>query len=226
MALSEASANEVLAEAEKSGKILMVGQVLRFMPAYVAAASVVRSGELGAIRMSWFRRHCARPSWGGWLTNAARSGGGIFDLLIHDVDFSIWLFGEPSSVTAVSPPGTGQDGLIGATFRYNDSGPVVIEGGWHAQGPYPFSMSFTISGDQGTLEYSSAGRPLTLWRAGAGAGSSSHGEVVPLPDVDGFQQEIKYFADCVAYHRQPEKCPPGESAAAVKVALRMLQARV
>ena len=214
LALSEAAANEIVQEAERSGKILMTGHVLRFFPAYVEAARRVRNGDLGAIRMSWFRRHCARPGWGGWLMDPARSGGGIYDLLIHDVDFSIWLFGEPSSMTAA-----GSAGLIGATFRYENSGPVVIEGGWHAQGPYPFSMSFTISGEQGTLEFSSAGRPLTLYRGGA-----EEGEVLPIPELDGFQQELSYFADCVSANRQPDRCPPRQSAAAVKVALSMLEA--
>ncbi len=215
LALTEAAANEVLQEAKKSGRILMTGQVLRFLPAYAEAARLVRSGVLGPIRMSWFRRHCAKPAWGGWLTDPARSGGGIFDLLIHDVDYAIWLFGEPASITAA-----GSGGLLGATFIYPDSGPVVIEGGWHAQGPYPFSMSFTIAGEHGTLEFSSQGCPLTLSRAGAAAG-----EIVPVEETDGFQQELRYFADCVANNRQPEKCPPGESAVAVKVALRMLEAR-
>jgi predicted dehydrogenase len=214
LALTGAAANEVLREAERSGRILMTGQVLRFLPAYSEAARLVRSGSLGAIRMSWFRRNCAKPSWGGWLTDPARSGGGIFDLLIHDVDYSILLFGEPAAIIAA-----GSGGLISATFTYAGSGPVVIEGGWHAQGPYPFSMSFSIAGEEGTLEFSSAGCPLTLFRAGGSAP-----EIVPLPDVDGFEQELRYFAECVASNRQPEKCPPRESAAAVKVALHMLEA--
>jgi predicted dehydrogenase len=214
MALTEASANEVLREAERSGRILMTGQVLRFLPAYAEAARLVRSGALGPIRMSWFRRHCAKPSWGGWLADPARSGGGIFDLLIHDVDYSVWLFGEPAAITAA-----GSGGLISATFQYGDTGPVVIEGGWHAQGPYPFSMSFTIAGRDGTLEFSSAGCPLTLSRAGADAT-----EVVAVEDGDGFTQELAFFADCVASNRQPEHCPPRESAIAVKVALSMLEA--
>jgi predicted dehydrogenase len=214
LSLTEAAASEVVREAEKSGKILMTGHVLRFLPAYVEAARLVKSGELGPIRMSWFRRHCAKPSWGGWLTDASRSGGGIFDLLIHDVDFSIWLYGEPASMTAA-----GSSGLIAGTFQYAVSGPVVIEGGWHAQGPYPFAMSFTIAGEKGTLEFSSASCPLTLSRAGA-----ESTEMVPVPETDGFEQELRYFADCVQTGRQPEKCPPSQSALAVKVALGMLEA--
>jgi predicted dehydrogenase len=214
LALTEASANDVLREAEVSGRILMTGQVLRFLPAYAEAARRVRKGELGEIRMSWFRRNCARPSWGGWLTDPARSGGGIFDLLIHDVDFAISLFGEPSRITAA-----GSGGLISATFAFPTVGPAVIEGGWHAQGPFPFSMSFTIAGDRGTLDFGSLGRPLTLSRAGAAAP-----EVLAVPNVDGFEQEIRYFAECVEFNRQPDRCPPRESAMAVKVALKMLEA--
>jgi len=214
MAMTEAAAEEVLREAEKCGRILMTGHVLRFFPAYVEAARAVKAGELGPIQMCWFRRHCAKPSWGGWLTDPARSGGGIFDLLIHDVDCSIWMFGEPHSISAAKSAG-----LVAATFRYQAGGPVVVvEGGWHAQGPYPFSMSFTIVGEQGTLEFSSAKCPLTLSRAGAASP-----EVVTLPEYDGFEQEVRYFADCVAGNRQPEKCPPRESAMAVKVALSMLK---
>lgn len=219
LALTEAAANDVVREAERSGKILMTAHVVRFLPAYSEAARLVRSGALGPIRMSWFRRHCAKPAWGGWLTDPSRSGGGIFDLLIHDVDFAIWLFGEPASITAAGCGGKAQSGLLAATFHYAASGPVVIEGGWHAQGPYPFSMSFTIAGENGTLEFSSAGRPLTLSKAGAAAT-----EIVAVPEVEGFEQELRYFVDCVASNHAPERCPPRESATAVKVALSMLEA--
>ena len=51
-------------------------------------------------------------------------------------------------------------------------------------------------------------------------------QVVPVPEYDGFEEEIRYFAECVGLNRRPEKCPPKDSAAAVKVALSMLGARV
>ena len=47
-------------------------------------------------------------------------------------------------------------------------------------------------------------------------------EPAPLPEYDAFEQELRYFADCAASNRQPERCPPRESALAVKVALSML----
>ena len=180
MALSVKDTDDILREAEKSGKILMTGHVLRFFPSYVEAArAICRTGDLDEAhpKMSWFRRHCAKPSWGGWLTNSARSGGGIFDLLIHDVDYAGWLFGEPSSITAAGSGGHDSDGLIAATLRYRGpSGPVVIEGGWHAEGPYPFSMSFmNRPGRKVTLEYPVRPRlPVDVLRVQAGRQSQTN----------------------------------------------------
>ncbi len=49
LALSLDSADRILEAAEKSGKILMVAQVLRFWPQYRAAYEIARSGELGQL---------------------------------------------------------------------------------------------------------------------------------------------------------------------------------
>jgi hypothetical protein len=43
--------------------------------------------------------------------------------------------------------------------------------------------------------------------------------------VDPFRAEIEYFLDCCRNERRPEQCPPAESAAAVKVASLMVDAR-
>ena len=166
MALDGATADELLAEARKSGRLLMTGQVLRFIGAYRKTAEHVKSGVLGAVRSALFRRRCAAPAWSKWLGDPARSGGGVFDLLIHDVDYCVHLLGRPAAVSA-----TGYEKLdrgidvILAEFHYPGIGSVVITGGWHHPKSYPFSMEFTIVGDSGTLEYSSDGRPLALYGA-------------------------------------------------------------
>src|SRR5215468_2837104 len=47
IALTAEDADAILAAAERSGRMLMVGLVLRFWPEYVALGSLVDSGELG-----------------------------------------------------------------------------------------------------------------------------------------------------------------------------------
>ena len=220
MALDGAGADQLLDEAHKSGRLLMTGQVLRFIGAYRKTAERVKSGALGSVRSALFRRRCAAPAWSQWLSDPAKSGGGVFDLLIHDVDFCIHLFGRPAAVSALGyenlPRGID---LILAEFHYPSIGSVAIAGGWHHPKAYPFSMEFTVVADGGTLDYSSDGRPLALY------GAQGDKQVLDSAEDDWFAEELKYFVDCASHGRKPELCPPEESAMAVKLARLMIESR-
>ena len=154
------------------------------------------------------------------MHDASKSGGGVFDLLIHDVDFSIYAFGLPETLSAVGyedMPG-GID-WIEARLHYPSGAIVTITGGWHHVKSYPFSQEFTIVSDGGTLEFNSLVRPLTLYR------SDGEVETPPLSETDIFQQELEYFLACASKGRRPDRCPPEESAAAVKLMRLMLESR-
>jgi predicted dehydrogenase len=219
IALDGAGADAMLEAAGRSGRILMAAQVLRFFPMYRALAEIVRSGRLGPVRTALFRRRCAAPDWSPWMNDKSASGGGVFDLLIHDVDMALHLFGLPESVSA-----TGYEDLprgidsITAQFHYPAMS-AVITGGWHHPKSYPFSMEYTVVADGGTIEYSSAGREPAIY------GADGSKEQLRLEDKDGYLAEIEYFVECCRYGRQPELCLPAESAAAVKVTRLMLEAR-
>jgi predicted dehydrogenase len=219
MALDGETADRMIAEAERSGRLLMTAQVLRFLPSYAAAAEIVKSAQLGAVRSAIFRRRCAAPAWTKWLSDPGQSGGGVFDLLIHDVDYCIHLFGAPAAVSAAGyedmPRGID---IIVAQFHYPELD-VVITGGWHHPKAYPFSAEFTVVADGGTLEYNTAGSPLTLYQAD---GVSAP---VTVEERDGFAAELEYFVACAASGSKPVRCPPKDSAMAVRLALKMLESR-
>jgi len=80
-------------------------------------------------------------------------------------------------------------------------------------------MEFTLVSDGGTLEYNSAGRPLTLYQA------DGVETAVALDDVDGFQAELEYFVACASAGHKPERCPPEDSAKAVRLTRTMLESR-
>ncbi len=220
MALNAEDAEEMLAEAKTANRILMTGQVLRFIASYRGASEIVRSQRLGAVHSALFRRRCAAPAWSKWLATPEKSGGGVFDLLIHDIDYCLHLFGKPESVSAQGYVRLerGIDWIL-AQFHYPGVGSVVVTGGWHHPKAYPFSMEFTIVADGGTLEFSSAGQPLTLYSAGGDA------DPVPGSDADPFESELSYFIECASTGRQPALCPPEESAQAVRLAQYMLKSR-
>jgi predicted dehydrogenase len=220
MALSGEECDRILAAARASGRALMTAQVVRFIPAYRAAADRIRAGTLGPVRAAIFRRRCAAPAWSAWLHKKELSGGGVFDLLIHDLDFAVHLFGKPEAVSAVGAEdlARGIDWVTAELF-YPAWGAAVVSGGWHHPKAFPFSMEYTIVADCGTLEFSSAGVAPTLYRADGEA------EPLNLAPTDGYQAELEYFVECCRAGRRPDFCPPEESAAAVKLARLVEEAR-
>lgn len=215
LALTAAEAEKVAREAELCGRILMVAQVLRFMPAYVIARD--RLTAFGPIRNASFRRRCAAPAWSAWLTDTARSGGGAFDLLIHDVDYARWLFGLPQRIAAdgAVDEHRGID-LVNAQLDYPGFA-VTVSGGWYLTSAYPFSMEFTIAAEDGVLEWS--GGVLTEYRA---AGEPL---VIDLPKDDPFESELAHFHNCAVAGRASQICPVSESVDAVRLMEQIIRKR-
>lgn len=213
MALNGAEAREMTGAAQAAGKILMSAQVLRFFPAYLPLIEAVESGRLGRVHHALFRRRCAAPGWSAWLANKRLSGGGVFDLLIHDIDMMLVCFGKPDAVSAWGEENLerGID-LLTAQFHYPGLGSVTVTGGWHHPKSYPFSMEYTVVGEHGALDYSSCGRPPTWY------GNGGEAEECVLSPKDGYQAEIEYFVNCCLTGRQPARCTPESSAVAVELA--------
>jgi predicted dehydrogenase len=215
MALDRAAADRMIEEADRQGRILMVAQVLRYWPQYVALREALRGGALGAVRTAKFLRVSATPGWGGWLLDPARSGGGIFDLLIHDVDICLHLFGKPESVAATGVVNmTGIDSLVANLF-YADGLTASITGGWFPE-PLPFQMAFSVEMECGKLDWISTGGALTL---SAADGATRE---LPVRETDAYAAEIADFVDCCRTGRPSEICPPRESADAVAL-MRLLE---
>ncbi len=75
MALTNDECLRMMEAADESGKILMIGQVLRFWPEYMALLAFVKGAEYGAVRQATFTRRCSLPDWSKWLPDETRSGG-------------------------------------------------------------------------------------------------------------------------------------------------------
>jgi predicted dehydrogenase len=206
MALDTASCHRMIAEAERRDRVLMVAHVLRFSPAYMALEHALAKET---VRAASFRRQCGEPYWTAWLGDPARSGGGVFDLMIHDVDMAFHLFGAPQAISA-----TGSGDLMTAQLYYPNDLAVEIAGGWYTRG-FPFWMEYTIATDRATFHYSS---------------QDGHARVYPeapfaTETADGYAAEIAYFADCVRDRKKPDRCEPRESAEAVRLTLALIAAR-
>jgi predicted dehydrogenase len=211
MALTSSDCDQILEAANKSGRVFMVGHVLRFMFPYRYAASFVNS-VCGTVNACTMKRKTGYPQWSEWLSHEQYSGGAIFDLLIHDIDQALKLFGRPSTVTAVSD---GEIDTMQGSLRYSNGLQVKIEGGWYSP-EVPFSAGFKISGKDAVLVYEGGKLEISL---------STGKQAVDITAHDEYLDQIAYFINCCRSNVVPELCPPVESAQAVKIATLLKASR-
>jgi predicted dehydrogenase len=99
-AMNTAQAVDMLNEAKKSGKLLMIGFTKRYTSKIIAVKKLVDDGVLGTIysTRAAFLRRAGNP--GGWFADVKRSGGGpLIDLGVHNIDQIRYLMGKPKAVT-------------------------------------------------------------------------------------------------------------------------------
>jgi predicted dehydrogenase len=208
MALTVEDCGRMLEAGKRNkGVVLMVAHVLRFWPAYRVLHEAVAGGTYGAIRSARFARRSGLPSWGPWLLRPEESGGAPLDLLVHDYDQALRLFGAPESATART---VGSPNVIECSLRYPGGLEVAVAGGWYTDN-IPFAMEFDLQASEFELRYVNDHLQLL------------HPPAVPteiaLPQEDPYASQIAYFLDCCRNGRAPVECPPESSAKAVELAL-------
>jgi predicted dehydrogenase len=210
MALTSADADRMIAAAHDNRVELMAAQCVRFWPEYTYLREMVETGHLGRLLRSDFARRSAQPawSWQGWMNDARRSGGAIFDLHIHDVDFVNYLLGLPVQVyaTGVRTAASGGYDLISALFTY-DEGPVVsIDAGWYLTPAYRFNSSFQAVFEGGIVRYDGMSRPTLSVFYNDRAEPDN-----PAVSGDAYFLELAYFTGRLAAAERGASAHPPES---------------
>jgi predicted dehydrogenase len=212
MALNTDDCSRMIRAARNAGRVLMIGQVLRFWPEYATLREAIESERFGIVRSVEFRRSAGLPDWSRWLPREERSGGAVVDLLVHDIDQAIALFGMPETVSARS---LGAVDTIDAALSYTNGVEVRIKGGWLAPGE-KFSMGFEMVAEHGTLRLDGTGLTFT---------DESGTQPVRTEEGDGYQRELAYFAECCRRNLKPDRCPPEQSAQGIALALVLKESR-
>jgi predicted dehydrogenase len=223
LALTVEDAEAILAAAERSRKIFMVGLVLRFWPEYVALGRLVERGELGRPKAVFAQRLSPPADWAEWLGDREQSGGTAVDLMIHDFDQMNALLGAPRSVYASEP----EPGHVHAVVEY-DGGSGIAEGSMAMPRSYPFSSDIRVLGERGVAEYGFSAAPVE-GEGNIGASSSARGlrvypvdgelRVEPVESADPWGPEIEEFVSCLEAGRQPEQGTGDQALLALKVSL-------
>lgn len=203
-------------------RTLMVGHVVRFMPAWQELKELIDSQKYGLLEFLSLSRFSGIPSWGQWKDNLhhfGSTGGALFDLVVHDIDFAQWACGIPDEIKATYLSGKLSNHDYVSTFwNYkNKQLQVKIEGGNTFHGQYPFQASFSARFQNASIFYSSL-TPAHIHIA-------TDIETINLPVEDaneGFARELNYFIECVVDHKSPDLCHPSSALNTIDICYRHL----
>ncbi len=144
---------KMCALAAEKKKVLSVGYVVREMKEYQRLRDTVRSGRLGKLNFLSLSRITGVPAWGNWRDPEfiKASGGALFDLVSHDVDFARYCLGEPGEILADRVLCREFHGnMVQAVLRY-PGWDVRVEGGFVSPPTFPFRRNYTAYFEEGTL---------------------------------------------------------------------------
>jgi predicted dehydrogenase len=225
IALTPEDADAIVRAADESGRVFMVGLVLRFWPEYVELGRRLAAGELGRPLAISTHRLSPPADWNDWMGDSSLSGGVAVDLLVHDFDQMNRLLGKAKSVFAVEPT----PGHVVATVAY-DGADGIAEGSMRMPGSYPFSSNIRVLCEGGVAEYAFRATPAAEGEGNIGGVDPSVGglrlyrpeaepETIVLEAVDPWGPEIAHFVECVERGRAPEEATGQQARDALLVSL-------
>jgi UDP-N-acetylglucosamine 3-dehydrogenase len=217
MAPTVADCDQILEAARQAAGFFMVGHICRFDPRVTLAKQAIDEGRIGQIVSMHARRNLSVKIGRLVLDSiSALMGDGI-----HDGDLMLWFSqARPVSVYAQEiHPGRNKYPDGGWAMARLDNGAIaVIESIWHLpeSSPYQIDARLEVIGTTGAL-YINCGEAGLEIHDGEG---NRRPDTLYWPNVFGqrfgiLRAELRYFADCVAAGRRPERITPEESRAAV-----------
>ncbi len=208
---------ELIALAEKKGVVLMVAHVVRFMPPYRMLKEWIGQRKYGKLIFLSLTRFSGIPEWGEWKDKQlayGSSGGALFDLVIHDIDYARDVAGEPHHISANYLPGKlSAHDYLNAAWTYDNSDLFVrIEGGNIFHAAFPFQAGFMALFERASILYSTSKPDRIL------VSDDRQTEEILTGSLDtGYYDEIDYFAQCMEENRKPAVCLPESSLAAIRL---------
>ncbi|MDQ7761221.1 oxidoreductase [Xanthomonas sontii] len=178
--LDVAEAQQVLAQAQRVGRIVSVFQNRRWDGDFLGVRALLEAGTLGEIAEfhSHFDRH--RPQVGDrWREHALPGSGLWFDLGPHLLDQALQLFGPPQSLQAdlaLQRPGAQTVDYVHAVLRYPRLRVVLHAGSLVAAN----GLRFALHGSGGSYVKHGLDTQEAQLRAGVAPGAPGWGED-PLP---------------------------------------------
>ncbi len=204
MAENYAQCLHMVETAKNVGKFLMIGQCLRFWPAYEYLQKAFKENLYGKVLTAEFTRYSPVPMWSKdqWQTRAGKAGSCLAELNIHDIDLVRAVFGNPKQVSCKTQDIVYPYDRADSQFVY-DGLTVDIRSAWLGEDTV-FNANYRVEFEQGILTYTNDKVIFT--------NADGKGEEIALPDRDGIMGEIEYLAEIFDKNLENHRNPPEESA--------------
>jgi predicted dehydrogenase len=233
LALNPDEVRQMIAARDRSGKILMTAQHMRFQNDSAHLNDYLKRGVLGDIyyaRAHFLRRRFLPPR-PGFLDKAVSGGGPTIDIGVHILDLALHFMGypEPTSVTAVTLQKLAKrtdirgwwgewdrdainvEDFAAGFVRFTNGASLSLECSWLANIKESEYTKITLLGTEAGAEWPD----LTIHSEAAGSTTDT---TLKFPDdrVGGHQKEIAAFADAIM-HNKPSPVPTEQSLNVIRI---------
>ena len=224
VATSVAEVEEMIAAKNRSKKLLMVAQSVRFGGEALAAKRFVDEGGMG--RIYWAQAELLRPrgvpAWGAFISGEMSAGGPCYDLGVHILDLCLHLMGFPEPVRVSAniwveisdKPSlmkhdpkkfTVPDELAAGFIRFEDGACISLATSWAVNAPGGTNKMF-LAGTKAGI----SSPPLTIVREEHGMLTNATAQVLPEAGIKSHSEEIRQFVEAVRTGG-PSPVPPEQA---------------
>ncbi len=224
LGLTTADCEQILETAQRSGRSVLVGQVLPYMGQFQYAYEAALSGRYGKPLRGHFKRVISPPDWIPDFYEASRVGGPLIDLHVHDTHFVRLLFGMPRRVMCSAEMRNGIVKYCYSLMEFDEPGIIVsTSSGVSEQTARPFCHGFEIQFERCAMQFElsaqTGGVDVLPLKVLGQDGVASAPELPVGDEVTAFAAEID---DCVASIRSG-RLEPRLDGANARDAIRICQ---
>ena len=198
---------QLAARAGALGRVVQVGYNFRFHPGVRLLKELVDAGAVG--RVLWLSAAYGQylPDWrpeqdyrASYTARAALGGGIILDAS-HELDYALWLLGQPTEVACmagkVSDLEVDVEDCATVLLRFAGGAQADVHMDFVQRG---YRRRCRVAGTEGTLEWDYLEREVRLFRAASGAWERRPYAFEPN---DMYVAEVRHFLDCVLGRATP-----------------------
>lgn len=203
VALSMDALDRMLDAAAEAGVQFAVGQAVRFWPEYVKTKELYDSGALGTVKYARASRLSVHPAWSEWYRRPENSGGGLFDLHLHDIDYLCYIFGKVKQVYAVGRKNdVGCWNHVASSLTFENGVQATAEGIIEMPAGFPFTMELNVVGNEKAVCYRMRAGANLEDVASAIRETWLYGEEkmqkLSVEPYDAYRKELEHFIDHIS----------------------------